>query len=202
MSGRVSGTGARASRVMGAVVAGRGLALFAEVIVVALLVALCSLPVVTALPAFAAGARHIRRHAAGEEDGVMIFARDLLTAVRGGWPWGVVTGGAGAAIVVNATADFMGAVPGGGIVRVLSLVVAAAGVVTLLRASAAWEPGAAWSRLVPDAARAAVADLPGTLLLALAVGLTVLIVWMFAPLAVLAPGLLLLGAVAVHHRAR
>ena len=43
-------------------------ALFGETMLAGLVVALCSLPVVTAVPAIAAGARHLRRHNEGYSD--------------------------------------------------------------------------------------------------------------------------------------
>lgn len=202
MSGPTTTKPTRASRALGGVITGRGLGLFAEVIVVALVVAVCALPVVTALPAFAAGARHLRRHVEGEDDGMRSLLRDLRDAFRGGWLWGIGAGVAATAVVWNATGGYIDGVPGGPAIVTASLVMSAPALLALLRACAAWKPGDQWSALVRAAVTRLLADVPGTLLLALAVALTVLIVWMFAPLAVLAPGLLLLGAVAVESRAR
>ena len=79
----------------------RGLALFAEVVWVGLLVALCSLPVVTALPAAAAGAARLRRHIAGEDDALNGFVRDLGSALRRGWLAGALAAAVGFALIVN-----------------------------------------------------------------------------------------------------
>lgn len=175
----------------------RGLALFAEVVWVGLLVALSSLPVVTALPAAAAGAARLRRHIAGEDDALNGFVRDLGSALRRGWLAGAIAAAVGFALVVNTTAPMMAAVPGGEALRLVSIAAAVVLGTVALRVAAMWHPDAGWRLLLRTAAARTASDLRGTAMLVLAIVLAATIVWMFAPLVVLAPGLLLFAAVAV-----
>lgn len=175
----------------------RGLALFAEVVWVGLLVALCSLPVVTALPAAAAGAARLRRHIAGEDDTLNGFVRDLGSALRRGWLAGMIAAAVGLALVVNTTGSMMAAVPGGDGIRLVSVAAAVVLGTVALRVAATWRPDARWRVLLRTAAGRTASDLRGTAMLVLAIALAATFVWMFAPLVVLAPGLLLFAAVAV-----
>lgn len=165
---------------------------------VSLVVSLCALPVATALPAAAAGAAHLRRHIDGGDGGLGAFFRDLWPALRGGWAWGLVAGLAGFAVLVNTTSPMMDAVPGGAALRTVSLALAVAAVLVLLRGIAGWRRGARWTTLIRSAARRTASDLRGTGMLLLALALAAVVVWMFAPLVVVAPGLLLFAAVAVE----
>ncbi|WP_127792121.1 hypothetical protein [Agromyces sp. LHK192] len=185
---------------VGAALLGRPVALFGEVVVVGLLVALFVLPIVTAPAALAAGAAHLRRHLRGEPDRITAFLLDLITAFRQGWVWCVGIGLAGFAVVFNLTAPATSEVPGGEVVRWASIVFAFAGLIVVLRAAAGWTPGERWSDLIRGSAVASVADPLGSLMIAVACGMCGLIVWMFAPLIVLVPGLLVLAALAVTWR--
>lgn len=181
---------------------GSSLALFAETIVVSLAVALLALPGVTALPAMAAGAAHLRRHVEGETDSLLVLVRDVWRALRSGWMWGVLTAAGFAAIAITLTSPMTSAMPGGEVFRWVSIAVGTVGAVVLLRATTAWERESRWSVLIRGAAETAVKDVRGSLLLVLAMGLSFLIVWMFAPLVVLVPGMLVLAAGAVEMRTR
>lgn len=191
----------RGGRIVG-VLASRGLALFAETIVVSLAVAVLSTLAVTALPALAAGSAHLRRHVEGETDSLLELGRDFLRALRGGWGWGILTAAVYAAAAVTVTSPMIEVMPGGDVYRWLSGILALAIAVVLLRAASAWHPSAKWGVLLRTAATRAASDVTGSLLLILAIGLASLIVWMFAPLVVLVPGMLVLAARAVASRPR
>lgn len=176
--------------------------LFSEMLVVGLGVSVLSLPVVTALPALAAGAAHVRRHLTGDTDRVVDLWHDFRAALRGVWPYAI---GSLALLVLlwfNLAVTDTGALPGGTGVRVLTWLVIGVLVVALLRAAGGWHRGAAWRDVMRDAGRRAGDDLAGSALVLLAVGLCGVIVWMLAPLAVLVPGMLALAVVAVEHRPR
>ncbi|ACZ29932.1 hypothetical protein Xcel_0900 [Xylanimonas cellulosilytica DSM 15894] len=176
--------------------------LFAEMLLVGLAVSVLSLAAVTALPAVAAGVAHVRRHLHGRPDGVADLGRDFLAALRGGWVSWVAAVVVLVVLAFNVAAGASGAVPGGTGVVVVTCAVTAVVVVALLRAAARWTPGARWRGLLSAGARAAYDDVAGSALLLLAVGLSCLVVWMFAPLVVLVPGLLCFATVAVEARAR
>ena len=167
---------------------------------VSLAVAVLSIPAVTAVPAFAAGGAHLRRHVTGESDSLAQLGRDFLRALSRGWAWGAGVAAGFAAILITVTSPMTSAVPGGDLFRWISTVVGVATAVVMLRATAGWVATARWSQLVRGAADESVRDLAGSLLIVLALALCGLIVWMFAPLVVLVPGLLVLATRAVVAR--
>ncbi|MFE5408507.1 hypothetical protein [Microbacterium sp. NPDC056569] len=184
------------------VLSSRGLGLFSETIVVSLAVAVLAIPAVTALPAFAAGAAHFRRHVEGESDSLLELGRDFLRALRHGWLWGVLTAAAVAAIAATLTSPAILGMPGGGLYRWASGIIGVGIGVVLLRAIAQWRPATPWSELLRAAADECMRDVPGSFLLVLALGMSGLVVWMFAPMVVLVPGMLVLAARAVVARTR
>lgn len=184
-----------------ALLGGGRVGLFGESLTVGLAVSVLSLPVVTALPALAAGVAHVRRHLSGRPDTLRDLWDDFRLACRGVW---LVSVGAVALLLVlafNVSLAGTGALPGGTGVRVVSIVAAVTLLVALLRAAAGWTPGASWRVVLRDAGRRTGDDLTGSGLLVLALGLCGVIVWMLPPLAVIVPGLLALATVAVEHRA-
>lgn len=177
-----------------------GLSLFGETLLAGLLVAAASVPVVTLLPALAAGSAHLRRHVRGEVDSVRYFAADLRAALRALWLLGVAFTVLILLLAVNTVLLWGGAVPGGRLLAVVMVALCAGVTVVSLRSTGLWRPGAATGRLVQVAARRSVADPAGSVLVLVAVGLCGVLVWMLAPLAVVVPGLLALALVAVEHR--
>lgn len=185
------------------------LGLLTEVVVVGVVVAVLTVPLVTALPAAAAGAEHLRAHTRGERDDL----RALLALVRRACrrPWGVPVA-AGALLAVLAV-DGSVVLLSGGTPPVPALVALAAGallLVVLLRTAAGWTPDgtpapgaprAHWGRLAREAAERAVDDVSGSGLLLLALGLAGVLVWMLPVLLLLVGGLLVLAAVSVEQRA-
>lgn len=177
------------------------LSLLGEVGIVGVGVMVLSLPVVTAVPAVAAGALHLRRHLAGEPDSIGLFVRGFGRAVRELWVIGL-----GLPVVLlltgwNLWLTWSGALPGGPLIGTVSAGVALVAVLVALRVAGAWHPGVA--RLVPTvraAARRAGRDLPGSLLLVVAVGLCGVLLWMLEAFVLLVGGLLAMAAVAVEHR--
>ena len=160
-----------------------------------------SIPIVTAVPALAAGVSHVRRHLDGRPDTVAALWEDFRAACRGVW---LVAIGAPVLLLVllfNLQLLGSGGMPGGTGVRIATGFLVAALLVVVLRAAAGWSPGASWGTVVVSAAKRTGDDLVGTLLLGVALGLCAVMVWMLAPLAVIVPGLLSLAVVAVEHRA-
>lgn len=197
-------------------------ALLAECLLVGVYVLIGSLPVVTLPAALAAGCAHLRRHLAGGRTDVGRFARDWWAAVRDLWVLGLAAVVLGVILTVNVQVAASGLLPGGVVVRWVSLAVGAVGAVVVLRVAGRWSmsdddaaapdhsadtdrpSGAPRGRgavyLVPLAARVAREDPTGSLLLLLALGLCGLLIWMLAPLAVVVGGLLSLAVIAVESR--
>ena len=183
-----------------AIFGGGAFARFGEMLLVGVAVSVLSLLGVTALPAFAAGVAHVRRHLHSRPDGVADLGRDFLAAWRGGWGWPVTAAAALALLAFEVSAVGSGAMPGGTVGLVVVLMVAAVVVVALLRAAAGWQPGARWRDVLLAGSRRTTDDLVGSGLLLVGVALSSLVVWMFAPLVVIVPGLLCFAAAAVEGR--
>jgi len=175
-------------------------ALFGETMLAGLVVALCSLPIVTALPAVAAGARHLRRHNEGYSDTVADLFADVWRAFRRLWAVALAVTGAVILLAIDIRAMAVLDIPGSRVAAIVLVCAAlAAGVVTL-RFAGGWDPA---DRTVPGLRRAlqeSVADPLGSLLLLLACSGTALLVWMFPGLAIIAGGILALAAYAIDTR--
>lgn len=183
-----------------ALLGGGRVGLFGEALTVGLAVSVLSLPVVTALPAMAAGVAHVRRHVAGRPDTLRDLWDDFRLACRGVWLVAVGSVVLLLLLAFNISLAGTGVLPGGTGVRVVSAVAAVTLLVALLRSAAGWAPGASWRVVLRDAGRRTGDDLRGSALLVLALGLCGVIVWMLPPLVVIVPGLLCLAAVAAEHR--
>ncbi|WP_284747137.1 DUF624 domain-containing protein [Amycolatopsis sp. RTGN1] len=177
-----------------------GLENFSDCLLTGLLVALASVPVVTAAPALAAGCRVLdrTRHGIGRPLWTTFWA-DFRQAARGG----LAFGGLGLLAVVLFAVDLevVRSMPGAGVLGPALWVLAAAVAVVALRTCevvASGEPS--WRRAAVTAARETAAAPGNALLLAGAAGLAVVLVWMLPILALLVAGPLSLAAVATGCR--
>ncbi|GAA4769835.1 hypothetical protein [Microbacterium gilvum] len=175
-------------------------ALFGETLLTGLIVLVASLPVVTALPAVAAGARHLRRHVTGESDRIRDLVADLGLAIRRLWLPGLVSGLVALFLAADVVALRAFAVPGAAAVSVVLALAGAAGAVVLLRFAGSWAPDAPVRAQLRRAALESTADGTGSMLLLLAVCGAVLLVWMFPAFALLVGGLLSLASYSVDAR--
>lgn len=180
-----------------------GFAFLSEVLLTGLVLFVLSLPLVTLVPALAAGSAHLRRHLEARPDSLGELWADLRRALRsGGW---LVSLGLLALLLVldlNAAIAAGGALPGGTVVQVVSAVVAACAVVVVLRAAGSWSRERRWVANLRAAAVTSTADLAGSALLLSAVLLCGVMVWMLTPLLFVVPGLLCLAVVGVDYRPR
>ncbi|MEU6249466.1 hypothetical protein [Glycomyces sp. NPDC047010] len=180
---------------------GGALGLFGEMIVVGLVVTALSLPLVTALPAVAAGTRHLDRHASDHSDGLGDLLRAAWLAFRTGWAASVVTALAVALLGLNVALGVQGLVPGGTPLAVVSAVFALVIAVVAVRAASLWEPSADWRDLLREAAALTTADPVGTAYVLIGLGVAAVVAWMFLPLIVIAPGMLAVALIAARRRA-
>jgi uncharacterized membrane protein YesL len=177
-----------------------GLGEFSDCLLVGLLVALASVPVLTAPPAFAAGCRALdrARHGIGRPLWTTFWA-DFRQAARGGAAFGAVC----VVVVVVAALDLevAASMPGAGVLRPVLWVLAAVGVVVAVRTCAVVASSAQdWRRAVVAATRET-ASAPGkAMLVAVAVTLSAVLVWMLPVLALVVAGPLCLAAVATGAR--
>ncbi|MEV6872496.1 hypothetical protein [Amycolatopsis sp. NPDC051128] len=177
-----------------------GLGEFSDCLLAGLLVALASVPVVTAAPAFVAGCRALDRARHGIVRPLWTtFWADFRQAARGGVPFGL---GCLVAVVLFAVdLEVVASMPGAGALRPALWLLAVAGVVIAVRTCEVVATGdPAWRRAIVAAARESAA-VPGKgLLLAAAIGLAILLVWMLPILALVVAGPLALAAVATGGR--
>ncbi|SFS13948.1 hypothetical protein SAMN04487846_2812 [Microbacterium sp. cf046] len=177
-------------------------ALFGEVLLTGLLIAVGGLLLVTLPAALAAGIRHLRRYLNAEASPQRRFWQDYLKAL----PGGLVVGALGLVLVLLLVLDIdlaaSGALPGGVAVAAVGWLGLAAVAVTLLAAAGAWGPDAGWSgamRGVPAALRA---DVTGVLFLVATAAFVCVATWMLVPLVIPALGCVALAVVAIPARRR
>lgn len=168
------------------------LALFADCLLVGLLTAIASIPIVTAYPAFLAACATIRQ-------GSRYFPQFVLVVRSGLMVW-IAPSLVVAVLALDAIAVAAG-VPGSAVLSVLLAAAAIALGVLALRAAALWRPGLACGQVIRLAASQATTDPGGSVLLLLA-GLATAAIAVFVPVtALFLSGFLALAAVAVGSRA-
>ncbi len=174
-------------------------ALFAECLVVGVLVTLTLPGVLTILPAWAAGCTHIRAHLDGESTALRKLLTDFAAACRHSLPVSLLLAAAFALLVVDLAIVRLG-LPGGLLVAGVCAASAVALTVVSMRAAATWTPGARWTELVRQAALRAVRDLRGSLLLVLTLVMLLIATWQLLPLLVPMVGCAVMATVAVERR--
>ncbi|MBE1878745.1 hypothetical protein [Myceligenerans pegani] len=112
--------------------------LFAETLLVGVLVIAASVPVVTLPAALAAGVAHLRRYLAGLPASGRTFVRDWLAAVRDLWGLGLMVLALAAVLAANVRVAASGALPGGDAVVGATTAAGAIAAVILLRTAGAW----------------------------------------------------------------
>lgn len=191
------------------------LSLFAEVVVVGVLLVAGSLLLVTAVPSLAAGVAHLRRQATGRDVSFARAVRCWCSAMRTLWPLGLAAAGVALLLALDWWAAAAGVVPGAPAVAVAVAAVATLTLVALARTAgywAMWTEGGLSARhdqaTTPDARDALRAgierarnDPGGSALLVAAASLCVLFVWMLPALALVVGGLFALAILGVESRA-
>ncbi|SFC84578.1 hypothetical protein [Streptomyces aidingensis] len=184
-------------------------ALFGETLLAGVAVLVLALPLVTLLPALAAGCAHLRRHLRGESEQLRAVWADFLAACRALWATALAVPAVAAALLWSMSVAEAGAVPGAAVLRPAALGLLAVGAVLLLRTAAAWSadaPGGTPPARPGDALRGAAEatrdDPAGSVLLFAALVMAGVLVWMLPVLLLITGGLLCLAAVAVDHRHR
>jgi hypothetical protein len=176
------------------------LSLFGEVGMVGLVVTVLSLPVVTAVPAVAAGTLHLRKHLSGDGDSLATLIRGFGPALRDLWGLGLLVPFVLLLTGWNLWLVLTVGLAGGEVIGLVSALVGVVAIVVTLRTVGAWYPGTGGLAAVAAAARRGRADLGGSLLLVVAAVLCGVLVWMLEAFVLLVGGLLAMAAVAVEHR--
>lgn len=173
---------------------------FSQMLVVGLVVCALSLPLVTAVPALAAGVFHLEQHLASRGDSLGHLLRAAWLAIRGGWWVGLLAAAVLGLLAINISAAVQGLVPGGTALVAVSGVVALGIVVVTCRAAALWRPGERWGDLLREGRELAVTDPVGSLFVILGLGVCAVVIWMLPPLVVITPGMLAIALVAAERR--
>lgn len=179
---------------------GQGVAAFGEMLVIGLGVAVLSLPLVTVVPAVAAGVRHLDAHLEHEQDSVRRLLSLGLRAVRSGWWFGAASALVVGLLVLNTIGGAQGLLPGGTTLAVVSGALAAVVAVAALRTAALWHPGARWGALWREGRNVLMDDPVGDVFVLAGLGVAATVVWMLPPLIVIAPGLVVVALVAAERR--
>ncbi|MGP3635059.1 DUF624 domain-containing protein, partial [Streptomyces sp. 24-1644] len=164
--------------------------LFAECLLTGVWITVAALPLVTLLPACAAGCAHLRRQLDGRRGGLREFAADLREAVRTGWRAALLWWVALALLAFDWQVARSGLLPGGRLLAAASVLGVLAIAVAALRVAAAWRPGVSWAPLVRTGARRTLTDPAGSLLLIGGFVALALTAWQVPPLAAPALGAL------------
>lgn len=176
--------------------------LLGEVLLVGILVALLSLPVITLPATLAAGVRHLGRFLRAEDSGLEWFWRDVRSALAGGIAVGAASVAVGLVLALDLDLAASGALPGAPLIGLVGWLGVAALVLVLFTAAGRWSPESGWLgalREVPGTLRGDVAG--AGYLLATAV-FAVVVTWQLIPLAIPALGCVALAIVAVPERPR
>ena len=206
MSRRSADAASRAARADGSVArwpgAAGAFALFGEVLWVGVLVTVSGVLLLTLPAALAAGSGHLRRYLAAEEASVSTYFDDMKRALLGSLALGALTVAAVLLLTLDLALALSGVLPGGPLVFAAGIAGLVLVGLVLVRSAALWRPGAGW----PTALRATLpslgADILGTLYLAVALGLAVLLTWQLAPLVIAGIGCLVFASVVILERKR
>ncbi|MEI5584684.1 MULTISPECIES: hypothetical protein [unclassified Agromyces] len=176
--------------------------LLGEVLLVGVLVAVVSIPIVTLPAALAAGVRHLQRFLRAEHSALGLFWAD----VRAGSPGGIGVGAASVVLVLLLLLDIdlagSGALPGGPVVAAVGWAGLAALALAVFTAAGRWSPELGWLGALREVPRTVASDPVGAAYLVAAAVFAVVVTWQLLPLVVPALGCVALAIVAVPERPR
>lgn len=176
--------------------------LLGEVLLVGILMAIVSLPVITIPAALAAGVRHLRRYLRAEDSGLEWFWRDVRASLLGGAGIGAASVVLAAVLALDIDLAGSGVLPGGPIVGVVGWLGLAALVLALFTAAGRWSPGAGWLGAFRGVPRAVREDPAGAAYLVATGVFAAVVTWQLVPLVIPALGCIALAIVAVPERPR
>ena len=193
-------TGRRARAEERALFGGAGIATFSEMLVIGLGVTFMALPLITFVPAFAAGTRHLHAHLDHEPDSLQKLLVRSMQAIRSGWWFGTASAVVLGLLILNVIGASRGLLPGGMPLATVSGALTVVIGVAVLRTAGLWRPGARWSDLWRAGRNVTVDDPIGSLFVIVGIGVSIAVVWMLPPLIVIAPGLTVMSVVAAERR--
>lgn len=176
--------------------------LLGEVLLIGILMAIVSLPVITIPAALAAGVRHLCRYLKADDSGLDWFWRDVRASLFGG----VGIGAASVVLAVVLALDIdlagTGLLPGGPLVGAVGWLGLAALVLVLFTAAGRWSPRLGWLGALKGTPAAIRDDLAGAAYLVATGVFAGVVTWQLVPLVIPALGCIALAIVAVPERPR
>ena len=176
--------------------------LLGEVLLIGILMAIVSLPVITIPAALAAGVRHLRRYLRAEDSGLEWFWRDVRASLLGGVGIGAASVVLAAVLALDIDLAGSGVLPGGPIVGVVGWLGLAALVLALFTAAGRWSPRVGWLGAFRGVPRAVREDPAGAAYLVATGVFAAVVTWQLVPLVIPALGCIALAIVAVPERPR
>lgn len=176
--------------------------LLGEVLLIGVLVALVSVPVVTLPAGLAAGVRHLRRFLKAESSSIGAFWADVRASLLGGIGVGVASLVLVLVLLLDLDLANSGALPGGPLVGAVGWLGLAALALALFTAVGRWTPRTGWMGAVRSVPRAIAADPIGAAYLVATAVFAAVVTWQLLPLVVPALGCVALAIVAVPERPR
>ena len=176
--------------------------LLGEVLLVGVLIALVSIPIVTLPAGLAAGIRHLRRFLKAESSSIGAFWSDVRASLLGGIGVGVGSLVLVLVLVLDIDLANSGALPGGPLVGAVGWLGLAALALALFTAAGRWTPGTGWIGALRSVPGAVAADPIGAAYLVATAVFAAVVTWQLLPLVVPALGCVALAIVAVPERPR
>jgi len=176
--------------------------LLGEVLLIGILMAIVSLPVITIPAALAGGVRHLRRYLKAEDSGLEWFWRDVRASLLGGVGIGAASVVLAAVLALDIDLAGSGVLPGGPIVGVVGWLGLAALVLALFTAAGRWSPKAGWLGAFRGVPRAVREDPAGAAYVVATGVFAAVVTWQLVPLVIPALGCIALAIVAVPERPR
>lgn len=185
-----------------------GFSFVGEWVMISLLIAVLSIPLVTFPAVLAAGVAHMRRHVAGRDTNLGRLFREFAGAFRALWPAGLAVPAAVFFVDLNFRVAREGVIAGAGVALVATVLVAAVVFVVALRSASAWTDldGIAWDprpnvrEMTRQALRNSSYDLLGSLIVVAAVAGCVGLVAAYWPLVSLFGGVVAVVLIGIESR--
>ncbi|MDR6904911.1 hypothetical protein J2X63_000597 [Agromyces sp. 3263] len=176
--------------------------LLGEVLLIGVLVAVVSLPIITLPAALAAGVRHLRRYLTADDDALTWFWRDVRASFVGGIGVGVASVVAAAVLALDVDLAASGVLPGGPVVGIVGWLGLAALALALFVAAGRWTPELGWLGALKGVPAAVRQDPAGAAYLVATAVFAGVVTWQLVPLVIPALGCIALAIVAVPERPR
>ncbi|NOJ64307.1 MULTISPECIES: hypothetical protein [unclassified Arthrobacter] len=176
--------------------------LFAQVIWAGVLTTLAGLAIITLPAAIAAGTRHLNRYLRAERSTVRSYGSDFLRALPGGLLVGVVALALAAVLGLNSFLAATQVLVLWPVILCVGILGLAATVVALLQVGFHWAPETGWKVAVREGLRRTSGDPVGGALIAAVAAVAGVIAWLLPPLVVAGVGCLLFTVLTVNVRPR